>query len=159
MEKLVNMPKSKISERSKVLKKKRVQEKILIKNKTNQMLNKLEQQPVTFVYAKDKETVEVPLKDWLVLNQSAKRLEDIAMFVATMEQIGRLHIDNQTLLPVFQDDLENSKEQNPDGSYKMQIKDSFWAKKSFETPTILKVDNEIVYEKETLVDVQGQPLN
>jgi len=162
------MPKSKVSKRQKLYKQSKEKQKLINKTKTKKIMSKLDQQPVTFVYAKEKETVEVPLKEWLVLNQSANKLQDIAMFVATMEQISRQHIDNQTLLPVFQDDLEPSNEQNPDGSFKMKIKDSFWTNQTKQEvtsepsnlfkPSIVKVDNEIVYEKPELVDVYNEPI-
>lgn len=138
------MAKSKTSPKHKAYKKKKAAQKQLIKHKIKQMEQNLTQGPVTFVYHKDKQTVEIPLKDWQVLNQTASRLQDIAMFVATMEQIGRLHIENGTLLPVYQSDLDFTG--NPGEAPK--LKDSFWDKqKGFEKPTIVKADGVTVYDE------------
>lgn len=109
----------------------------------------LTQQPLGFIYHKDKETVEVPIKLWNVLNQSAQKLQDIALFVSTMDLIGQQHIQDGTLRPFYESDLEDdlTGPKNPDGSYKKKPKDSFWNKPKFEL------------EKPTLVTVDGQPLN
>jgi hypothetical protein len=96
------------------------------KQKLKQMANEAKNQPITFVYNKDKETVEVPIKMWQTLNQAAQQLQGIAVFVSTMETVGQIHMQDGTLLPVFQDDLEASNQRNPDGSPQMKIKDSFW---------------------------------
>jgi hypothetical protein len=96
------------------------------KQNLKQMANKAKNEPITFVYNKDKETVEVPIKMWQTLNQAAQQLQGIAVFVSTMETVGQLHMQDGTLLPVFQDDLEVGTQKNPDGSPQMKIKDSFW---------------------------------
>ena len=141
------MAKSKTSTRHKAYKKKKAIQKQQIKQKVKQMEQNLQQGPVTFVYHQDKQTVEIPLKEWQVLNQTASRLQDIAMFVATMEQIGRLHIENGTLLPVFQSDLEYS--ENP--AEQPKLKDSFWTKQkgNLGKPTIVKADGQTVYDSTT----------
>ena len=138
------MAKSKSSPRHKEYKKKKTAEKLLIKRKVKEMEQNLQQGPVTFVYHKDKQTVEIPLKEWQILNQTASKLQDIAMFVATMEQVGRLHIEDGTLLPVFQNDLEYS--DNP--AEQPKLKDSFWSKtkSNLGKPTIVKADGQTVYE-------------
>jgi len=141
------MAKSKTSDRHKAYSKKKAKQKQLLKHKQKQMEQNLNQGPVTFVYQKDKQTVEIPLKEWQTLNQAATRLQDIAMFVATMEQVGRQHIDDGTLLPVFQNDLEPTTTLNPDGTPQMKIKDSFWTGKSdLGKPTIVKADGETIYD-------------
>lgn len=141
------MAKSKTSPRHKAYKKKKAAAKQLIKHKVKQMEQNLQQGPVTFVYHKDKQTVEIPLKDWQVLNQTASRLQDIAMFVATMEQIGRQHIEDGTLLPVFQSDLDYA--DNTTGG-QPKLKDSFWDKQKggLGKPTIVKADGVTVFSEE-----------
>lgn len=139
------MAKSKTSERHKDYKKKKEIKKQQIKQKVKQMEQNLTQGPVTFVYNKDKQVIEVGIKEWQALNQAATRLQDIAMFVATMEQIGRQHIDNGTLLPVFASDLEDGV--NPDGTPGKKIKDSFWNNKgTLSKPTIVKADGNTIYD-------------
>jgi len=138
------MAKSKTRPKHKAYKKNQAVKKQNVKNKIKQMKENLQQGPVTFVYHKDKNTVEIPLKDWQVLNQTASRLQDIAMFVATMEQIGRQHIEDGTLLPVYQSDLDFTG--NPGEQPK--LKDSFWENKSgLGKPTIVKADGVTVYDE------------
>lgn len=114
-----------------------------LKQKLSRMSEKTSQ-PVTFVYNKDKSMVEVPIKLWQTLNQTAQQLQAIAMFVSTMESIGQIHMQDGTLLPVFSEDLEPSEFKNPDGSPQMKIKDSFWNTISILKPEV-PVKEEIVF--------------
>lgn len=120
----------------------------LKKQKLREMANQAKNQPLTFVYNKDKETVEVPIKAWQTLNQAAQQLQGIAIFVSTMELVGQQHMQDGTLLPVFQEDLEVTSEKNPDGSPQMKIKDSFWTKTQapLEKPSIIMADGKTVYD-------------
>lgn len=125
--------------------------KNLKKQKLREMANELKNQPVTFVYNKDKDTVEVPLKMWQTLNQAAQQLQSIAVFVSTMELIGQQHMQDGTLLPVFTDDLEQTGQKNPDGTPQLKIKDSFWIrgkveKTPMEKPTIIMADGKTIYD-------------
>lgn len=145
------MPKSKSSPRHKAYKKEKNEKKLLIKKQIKQMSENLTKGPRTFTYHKNTKTVEVPLKEWQVLNDAANRLQDIAMFVSTMEQVGRLHLENGTLMPVFDSDLEPSETKNPDGSFQLKIKDSFWNKGKIitgaeEKPTQVVADGNVIYE-------------
>ena len=143
------MAKSKTSPRHKEYTKKKTQQKQLIKHKIKQMEQNLNQGPISFVYSKDKQTVEVPLQEWQALNAAADRLQDIAMFVTTMRLINQQHMQNGTLLPVFSTDIEKDPEggTNPDGSPKMILKESFWTKGGgLGKPTIVKADGETIYE-------------
>lgn len=128
--------------------------KNLEKQKLREMANELKNQPVTFVYNKDKDTVEVPLKMWQTLNQAAQQLQSIAVFVSTMELVGQYHMQDGTLLPVFQDDLETTGQKNPDGTPQLKIKDSFWIrgtgdktpKVEMEKPLIVEADGKTIYD-------------
>lgn len=136
-----NRPKHKAEKKKRILKKQKLRE----------MANELKNQPVTFVYNKDKDTVEVPLKMWQTLNQAAQQLQAIAVFVSTMELIGQQHMQDGTLLPVFTDDLEQSGQKNPDGTPQLKIKDSFWIrgtveKAPLEKPTLIMADGKTVYD-------------
>jgi hypothetical protein len=125
--------------------------KNLEKQKLREMANELKNQPVTFVYNKDKNTVEVPLQLWQTLNQAAQQLQSIALFVSTMELIGQQHMQDGTLLPVFTDDLEQTGQKNPDGTPQLKIKDSFWIrgkaeKTPMEKPSIIMADGKTIYD-------------
>lgn len=128
------------------------------KQKLREMANEAKNQPVTFVYNKDKETVEVPIKMWQTLNQAAQQLQSIAVFVSTMELVGQYHMQDGTLLPVFQDDLETTGQKNPDGSPAVKIKDSFWirgkkeSKPVMEKPLIVEADGKTIYDATTTVE-------
>ena len=76
------------------------------KQKEMQNANQEKENPVTWAYHKDRETVEVPIKAWQMINQAANELQAIARFVSVTEQIGNLHQQDGTLLPVYKDDLE-----------------------------------------------------
>ena len=127
------------------------------KQKRREMENIEKEQPKTFVYRKDRQTVEVPIQAWQILNQSAQQLQSIALFVSTMELVGQQHMTDGTLLPVFDRDLEPTGQKNPDGSPQVKIKDSFWEKASpvmaMEKPLIVKADGKTLYDATTpLVD-------
>lgn len=125
------------------------------------MANKEQEQPLTFMYDKDKQTVEVPIKAWQTLNQAAERLRDIAMFVSTMELVGQQHIADGTLRPVFKKDTEPVLQEvtlpdgtkrlqqviGPDGQPQIKVRDSFWSKeKSVEKPTQVVADGKVIYD-------------
>lgn len=87
--------------------------------------------PVSYTYHKDAESVQIPMKAWQMMNALAKELQPLAMLVSTFEQIGQDHIANGTLIPVFQDDIEQEKDEvgNPkfqNGQPSLKLKDSFW---------------------------------
>jgi len=132
------------------------------KQQLREMANEIKNSPITFVYHKDRKTVEIPLAEWQTLNQSAERLRDIAMFVVTMEQIGRQHLEDGTLLPVFSGDTKLSGRKHPDGSLitdsqgnpELMITDEFYAKHSptsvtpkMEKPTIVKADGKTIFDE------------
>jgi len=103
------------------------------KHKQRQMENiaKNQKNPVTLVYHKDRKTVTVPLQAWQMLNQAAKELGPLANFVAVMENIGQQHMDDGTLIPVYQEDTEviPGTENNPGGPQR-KITDEFWERNS-----------------------------
>lgn len=122
------------------------------KQKLREMANEAKnlEQPLTFVYNRDKQTVEVPIKAWQTLNQAADQLRGIALFVTTMELVGQQHMTDGTLLPVFKKDTEPSGVKNPDGSDQLKIKESFWAENKptvSEAPSKIIVDGKTVYDK------------
>jgi hypothetical protein len=141
MAKSRNRPKHKVYKKTKNLNKQKLRE----------MANELKNQPITFVYNKDKETVEVPIKAWQTLNQAAQQLQAIAMFVSTMEVVGQQHMSDGTLLPVFQDDLEPSGQRNPDGSPQMKIKDSFWIRGNEQASKIITPETTQDVVKKTII--------
>ncbi len=139
-----NRPKHKAYKKAKNIKKQQLRE----------MANEAKNQPLTFVYNKDKKTVEVPIQMWQAINQAAQQLQAIAVLVSTVEVVGQQHMSDGTLLPVFQDDLEPTGKMNPDGTPQVQIKDSFWIRGPIGAPvTVPKTTDETV--KEAVTDLQG----
>ena len=123
----------------------------ILKQKEREMQNKNAEQPVTFVYNKNKSTVEVPLQAWQTLNQAAQQLQSIALFVSTMELVGQGHMTDGTLLPVFNKDLEDIPGTlGANGRPQQKIKDSFWKSTPVvfeESPSIVMADGKTIYEK------------
>lgn len=119
-------------------------QKNIQKQKQKQMEN--QKQPRTWVYNKDKDSVEVPIKAWQTLNKAAEELSSIAVFVTTMELVGQQHMTDGTLLPVFDEDLTTVA--GPDGKQRMEIKPEFWNKhsKKMEAPTIVMADGKTIYD-------------
>lgn len=149
------MPKSKVRKdhTEKVNLRKKNQQKEF-KNLKTQLLKMSEQstkQPLGFLYHKDKDTVEIPIRYWNVLNQSAQKLQDIALFVSTMDLVGQQHIQDGTLKPFYESDLEDdvTAPKNPDGSFKKKPKDSFWGEKTIkiEKPTLVYADGQPIYSE------------
>ena len=141
------MAKSKNRPKHKAVKKQRN----IQKQKIREMINQAENQPVTFVYHKDKKTVEVPINLWQTLNQAASQLQAIAMIVSIMETVGQQHMQDGTLLPVFKDDVEPTGKTNPDGSPNVKIKDSFWIRgKDTQPVKVPKTTDDVVKETVTV---------
>ena len=126
------------------------------KQKRKEMENiqkeKAEQTPKTYTYHRDAKTVTVPLGAWQMLNQAARDLQPLAVFVSVMEQIGKDHMDDGTLLPVYQDDLEVVPGMaGPKGEPQYRVKESFWirgekTKIVMEKPSIIMADGKTIYE-------------
>ncbi len=120
------------------------------KQKLKQMNNTQKENPVTFLYHKDKDSVEVPMKAWQTLNQAAQALQSIALFVSTMEIVGQHHMADGTLVPVFSKDLEPSGVKNPDGTDQLKIKDSFWEDRK-EKPSLIIPNSLTTVEKPEII--------
>ena len=143
------MAKSKNRPAYKVKKKKQNIHKQKLKEMANEAKNM--EQPLTFVYNREKQSVEVPIKAWQTLNQAADQLRGIALFVTTMELVGQQHMTDGTLLPVFKKDTEPSGVKNPDGTDQLKIKESFWDENKTipsvgEKPSKIIVDGKTVYD-------------
>lgn len=124
------------------------------KQKQREMQNAKQEQPVTFVYNKNKQTVEVPIQAWQTLNQAAQQLQSIALFVSTMELVGQNHMTDGTLLPVFNKDLEDIPGTlGPNGKPQQKIKDSFWDS----TPLVFE-DSQGIGEKPLIVQADGKTI-
>jgi len=125
------------------------------KQKLREMQNAKQEQPVTFVYNKNKQTVEVPIQAWQTLNQAAQQLQSIALFVSTMELVGQNHMTDGTLLPVFNKDLEDVPGTlGPNGKPQQKIKDSFWES----TPVVYESAPESQMEKPLIVEADGKTI-
>ena len=124
------------------------------KTKTKQMENfqeaKAKEQPETFTYDEAAQTVTIPMNAWQTLNHCALKLQEIGLFVSTMELIGQQHMADGTLIPVYSSDLEPTGVVLPDGRSQKKIKADFWKKRS--------VKKDIIMEKPTIVSVDGQVL-
>jgi hypothetical protein len=125
------------------------------KQKQREMQNAKQEQPVTFVYNKNKQTVEVPIQAWQTLNQAAQQLQSIALFVSTMELVGQNHMTDGTLLPVFNKDLEDVPGTlGPNGKPQQKIKDSFWES----TPVVYSESPQPEMEKPLIVEADGKTI-
>lgn len=109
--------------------------KAKLKQQMNILKNQAEEakkMPISFSYHKDQDTVQVPMKAWQMLNALAKELQPLAQLVSVFEQVGQDHINDGTLIPVFQEDIEpEMKDGAPlvvNGQIQYKLKDAFWAK-------------------------------
>jgi len=115
----------------------KVKKRNILKQKQKQMENFKNpngKMPISYTYHKDAPTVEVPMKAWQVINAMAKELQPLAMLVSTLEQVGQDHINDGTLIPVFQEDVEpEMKDGAPllvNGQIQYKLRDSFWSSKT-----------------------------
>lgn len=128
------MAKSKTSARHKAYTKK----KNIQKQQKREMENKLKNtpQPINFAFHKDRKTVEIPIQLWQTLNETASRLQDIAMFVSTMQQVNQIHMSDGTLIPIFESDLVPTADKNPDGSPRMKLREDFYSDVQSKVPKV-----------------------
>ena len=113
----------------------KVKEKNIKKQKHREAMNDLKDKaanmPVSYTYHKDADHVKVPMRAWQMLNALSKELQPLAMLVSTFEQLGQDHINDGTLIPVFQADVEPEIKDNApvivNGQIQYKVKESFWA--------------------------------
>lgn len=127
------MPKSKHGPKHKAKVKANNIKKAKIKQMSNQQEKTQATLPVSYTYHKDATSVAIPMKAWQLLNSLAKELQPLAMLVSTFEQLGQEHIADGTLIPVFQADIEQEKDEqgNPkfqNGQPSFKLRDDFWEK-------------------------------
>ena len=146
------MGKSKHGPAHKIKKKKANIQKIKTKQMENFQEAKAKEQPVTFTYDENAQTVAIPMKAWQTLNHCAMKLQEIGLFVSTMELVGQQHMSDGTLLPVYNSDLEPTGVTLPSGEAQKRIKPEFWQKRAkeknviVEKPTIITVDGQTIYD-------------
>lgn len=124
------MAKSRNRPQYKIKKKKNNIKKQKAKEMANELKDKMAKMPVSYTYHKDADHVKIPMRAWQMLNSLAKELQPLAMLVSTFEQLGQEHINDGTLIPVFQEDIEAELQDGApkivNGQIQYKLKDAFW---------------------------------